>query len=140
MIDTFDRPPAAEANAKYARAGKYALCSSKPGERIPKAGVYAEAGVGEATAECGVVGAYAKGPNASAGLSASATVGAMATAGLGTAGANAGPLAAKVGFQLDTGVSAGLDGISAKALGCGISIGPETSISLFGNEIGFKLF
>ena len=140
MIDTFDRPGKAEANSTYARAGSYALCSNKPGERIPKAGLYAEAGVGEAKAEFSIFGAYAKGPNAGAGLNAAATgVGAMATAGLGQASANAGPFSATVGLQLDTGITAGLDGISAHILGIGFSIGPKTSISVLGNSIGFDL-
>ena len=139
MIDTFDRPPAAEANATYARAGKYAHFSNKPGQRIPKAGLYAGAGVGEASAEFSIFSASAKGPHAEAGLHASVKqVGAMATAGLGTASANAGPLEAKVGLALDTGASIGLDGVSGKVLGCGFSLGPTTSISFFGNELSFK--
>ena len=140
MIDTFDCPGKAEANSTYARAGSYAHFSNKPGERIPKAGLYAEAGVGEAKAEFSIFGAYAKGPNAGAGLNASLTgVGAMATAGLGQASANAGPFSATVGLQLDTGITAGLDGISAHILGIGFSIGPKTSISFLGNSVGFDL-
>ncbi|CAC5402864.1 unnamed protein product [Mytilus coruscus] len=142
MIDTFDRPGTADANSTYARSGTYAYGGeNKPGERIPKAGAYAEAGVGEANAKWSIFEAEAKGPNAGAHAGASVTgVSAMATAGVGTASAKAGPVGMKVGLQLDTGVSVGVDGLEAKVLGIGLSVGPKTGISFLGNEVYFDLF
>lgn len=142
LIDTIDRKGNAYANATYGRAGTYAEAfTNKPGKRVPKAGAYAECGVGEANAEWSVFQANAKGPNAGAQAGASATgVSAMATAGVGTASANAGPVGVKVGLQLDTGASAGIDGVEAKVLGIGFSLGPTTSVSFLGSELSFKLF
>lgn len=140
MVDTFDRPGSANANSKYARKGTYSCGGfvNKPGERIPKAGAYAEAGVGEANAKWRIFEAEARGPNARAHAGATATgVSAMATAGLGTASANAGPVGIKVGLQLDTGISIGVDGVEIKFLGIGFSFGPKTGISFFGNEVSF---
>ena len=137
IVDTIDRPGDASANATYGRAGTYAEAfTNEPGKRIPKAGAFAEVGVGEAKAEWSVFEASAKGPNASACAEASALgVKAMATAGPGTASASAGPLGIKVGLSLDTGVSAGVDGVEAKFLGIGFSVGPKTSVSVLGNEV-----
>lgn len=51
IIDTYDRPARATAKSTYAQAGKYAEGpNDKPGQRIPKAGVYAVAGVERARA------------------------------------------------------------------------------------------
>ncbi|XP_026109784.1 uncharacterized protein LOC113082124 [Carassius auratus] len=137
IIDTYDRSPKAFAKKKYAQAGKYAHgLEDKPGKRIPKAGVYAEAGVGQARAEYSVFEAEAKGPNASAGAEASLVgVGAMARAEIASASAKAGPVGVKVGLGVDTGVSFGVGGVEAKFLGTGISIGPKTSVSVLGSEV-----
>uniref|UniRef100_A0A673NC57 Uncharacterized protein n=1 Tax=Sinocyclocheilus rhinocerous TaxID=307959 RepID=A0A673NC57_9TELE len=137
MIDTFDRPADANAEGTYARSGTYATSpEDEPGKRIPKAGVYAEAGVGRASAEYSIFEAEAKGPNASAGAEVSVVgAGAMARAEIASVSAKAGPVSAKLGLGFDTGVSAGLDGLEAKILGTGISIGPKTSISLLGSEV-----
>ncbi|KAL1252283.1 hypothetical protein QQF64_020079 [Cirrhinus molitorella] len=137
VIDTFDRPAGANAEGTYAQCGTYALCSEdKPGKRIPKAGVYAAAGIGRASAEYSVFEAKAKGPNASAGAGASLLgAGAMARAEVASASANAGPVGVKVGLGLDTGASIGLGGVEAKFLGTGITIGPKTSISVLGSEV-----
>ncbi|KAK2886131.1 hypothetical protein Q8A67_016968 [Cirrhinus molitorella] len=103
MIDTIDRPPHAEAEGFYARRGKYEEkgFKNKPGERIPKARIYAEAGVGRASAEFSVFRAEAKGPNASVSAEVTAArlgAGAMAQAEIGSASASAGPLEAKLGL------------------------------------------
>ncbi|CAM4731380.1 unnamed protein product [Leuciscus chuanchicus] len=137
MIDTFDRPGDAYAKTTYAGARKYAdAFEDQPGKRIPKAGVYAEAGVGRARAEYSVFEADAKGPNASAGAEASVVeVGAMARAELASASANAGPVGVKVGLGVDTGASIGVTGVEAKFLGTGFSIGPKTSVSVLGSEV-----
>lgn len=137
IIDTFDNPKNTNAEGKYAKAGKYFVgLEDKPGNRIPKAGVFAEAGVGRAVAEVSVLKADAKGPNASAGAEASATgAGVMARAEVGSVSAKAGPVAAKLGLGVDTGASIGLGGLEAKFLGTGISIGPKTSVSVLGSEV-----
>uniref|UniRef100_A0A8C1S172 Uncharacterized protein n=1 Tax=Cyprinus carpio TaxID=7962 RepID=A0A8C1S172_CYPCA len=137
IIDTYDRPAHAQAKKKYAQAGKYAHgLEDKPGMRIPKAGVYAAAGVGQASAEFSVFEAEAKGPNASAGAGASVVgAAAMARAEIASASAKAGPVGVKVGLGLDTGASIGLDGVEAKFLGTGFSIGPKTSVSVLGSEV-----
>ncbi|XP_043085176.1 uncharacterized protein LOC122331731 [Puntigrus tetrazona] len=137
VIDTFDRPADASTKGRYAQCGKYALgFEDKPGHRIPKAGVYAEAGVGRVAAEVSVLEAEAKGPNASAGVGASVTgAGMMARAEVGSVSAKAGPVAAKLGLGVDTGVSIGAGGLEAKFLGTGITFGPKTSVSLLGSEV-----
>ncbi|KAK7119025.1 hypothetical protein R3I94_021017 [Phoxinus phoxinus] len=137
MIDTFDRPGNGYTESTYARAGKYAdAFEDQPGKRIPKAGVYAEAGVGRARAEYRVFEAEAKGPNASAGAEASVVeVGAMARAELVSASGKAGPFGGKLGLGVDTGASIGVSGVEAKFLGTGFSIGPKTSVSILGSEV-----
>ncbi len=142
MIDTIDRPADAKAELRYAKAGKYKEgFGNKPGTRIPKAGVYAEAGVGRASAEYSVFRVEAKGPNASAGAEATVArlgVGAMAQAEIASASASAGPLDVKLGLGVDTGAYIGLGGVEAKILGCGFSFGVKTSISFLGSELSFK--
>uniref|UniRef100_A0A3Q2CUB4 Uncharacterized protein n=1 Tax=Cyprinodon variegatus TaxID=28743 RepID=A0A3Q2CUB4_CYPVA len=140
MIDTFDRSGHASTASTFARAGKYACgLEDKPGRRIPKAGVYAEAGVGEAGAEWSVFDA--KGASVSAGtLKARAmatAVSAMATAEVASASASAGPIKAKVGLAVDTGVEVGLTRVEANVLGTGFSLGRKMGVSLFGT--GFSL-
>ncbi|CAM4571855.1 unnamed protein product [Leuciscus chuanchicus] len=122
---------------QYAKRGKYSVgLEDKPGHRIPKAGVFAEAGVGRAAAELSILEVEAKGPNASAGAEASsAGAGVMARAEVGSVSAKAGPVVAKLGLGVDTGASFGLGGLEAKFLGTGISIGPKTSVSLLGSEV-----
>ncbi|KAI7811317.1 uncharacterized protein LOC130553243 [Triplophysa rosa] len=137
VIDTFDRPGYADAESKYARCSNYAVAfTDKPGQRIPKAGAHAEAGVGRARAEFSVFEAEAKGPNASAGAEVSVVgVGAMARAEVASACAKAGPVGVKLGLGVDTGASIGLGGVELKFLGTGVSIGPKTSVSLMGSEV-----
>ncbi len=131
ISDTYDRPASAHTAGTYAGSGSY----DETGKRIPKNGVYAAAGVGKARAEYSVFEAEAKGPNASAGAEISGVgVGAMARAEIASASAKAGPLGVKVGLGFDTGASAGLDGVEAKFLGTGFSVGKKNSISVLGNE------
>lgn len=136
-IEMIDRPGKAYAQSTYAGAGKYAIAFEDiPGKRIPKAGVYAAAGVGRARAEYSVFEAEAKGPNAAAGAEASAVeVGAMARAEIASASAKAGPVGVKLGLGVDTGVSIGVNGVEARFLGTGFSIGPKTSVSVLGSEV-----
>ncbi|XP_052466558.1 uncharacterized protein LOC128022810 [Carassius gibelio] len=142
MIDTIDRPADANAEGTYARAGAYAEAfENKPGKRIPKAGVYAEAGIGRASAEFSVFRVEAKGPNAAASAEATAArlgAGAMAQAEIGSASASAGPLDVKLGLGVDTGGYIGLGGVEAKFLGTGFSIGRKTSISFLNSELSFS--
>ncbi|XP_071333574.1 fibroin heavy chain-like [Trachinotus anak] len=144
MIDTFDRPGTASAAGTYAGAGTFAEAfENKPGKRIPKAGVYAGAGVGHARAEWSVFDAEAKGPNASAGAGASAAslgARAFARAEVASASASAGPVKATVGLSADTGVGVGLTGVEAKVLGTGFSFGRKMGISLFGTGFEFNLW
>nr|XP_033815444.1 uncharacterized protein LOC117367186 [Geotrypetes seraphini]XP_033815446.1 uncharacterized protein LOC117367186 [Geotrypetes seraphini]XP_033815447.1 uncharacterized protein LOC117367186 [Geotrypetes seraphini]XP_033815448.1 uncharacterized protein LOC117367186 [Geotrypetes seraphini]XP_033815449.1 uncharacterized protein LOC117367186 [Geotrypetes seraphini]XP_033815450.1 uncharacterized protein LOC117367186 [Geotrypetes seraphini] len=136
MIDTIDRPPNANAEGPYAGAKAYSYAENKPMKRIPKAGVYAEAGVGRASAEAGIFDAEAKGPNAGVEAMASLTgAGVMARAELSSASVNAGPFHARLGLGVDTGASVGLDGVEVKILGTGFKIGPVTGISILGSEI-----
>ncbi|XP_063297006.1 uncharacterized protein LOC134585512 [Pelobates fuscus] len=141
MIDTFDREPDAFAKETFASAKTYKnFFNDKTGKRIPKIGAYAEAGIGKARAEVSVFEAEARGPNASAGAEASLTgVSAMAKAEIASASASAGPLGVKVGLGVDTGVSAGVDGVEVKFLGTGIKFGPTTSVSLVGSEVSCVL-
>ncbi|XP_043099478.1 uncharacterized protein LOC122353873 [Puntigrus tetrazona] len=137
MIDTFDRPEGTYVEGTYIKSGTYIRgLEDAPGERLPRFGAGAEAGVGRAGAEFSVFEAEAKGPNASAGVEANVTgVGAMARAELASASAQAGPVGVKVGLGVDTGASVGADGVEVKFLGTGFSIGPKTSISLLGSEV-----
>lgn len=141
MINTFDRPGEASANEKYARAGAYKSgFTDKPWQRIPKAGAYAEAGFLEAKAEFSVFEECAKGPNASAGAEISPLgMKAMATAGPGTASANAGPIGVEVGLSLDTGMALGLEGEEVKIAGTGIKLGTETNVSVLGTEASYSI-
>lgn len=137
IVDNYDRPGDAYTEDTYARAGTYANgLEGKPGKRIPKAGVYAEAGVGKARAEFSMFEAEARGPNASAGAGANPLgASAFARAELAGASAAAGPLKAKVGLAADTGVSVGANGLEAKVLGTGFTIGKRPSVSVLGNEL-----
>ncbi|XP_073773237.1 uncharacterized protein [Danio rerio] len=142
MADTVDRPAAATAEGVYANTGAYATGNEyKPGQRLPKAGAYAEAGVGRARAEYSVFDAEAKGPNASAIALASTTLtaSAMGRAEIGSVSANVGPIGVKLGLGVDTGVSVGVDGLEVKLLGFGFSVGPRTSISLLGSEVSCSI-
>ncbi|MED6293976.1 hypothetical protein CHARACLAT_016107 [Characodon lateralis] len=141
MIDTFDRPGEASAASTFANAGTFANgLEDKPGKRIPKAGAYAEAGVGKAQAEWSVFDAEARGPNVSTAAVVSAgtlNARAFAKAELASASASAGPVKAKVGLAVDTGVEIGLTGVEAKVLGTGFSFGRKMGVSLFGT--GFEI-
>ncbi|KAM4611048.1 uncharacterized protein ACJ7VT_014148 [Polymixia lowei] len=144
MIDTFDRPGHASACGTYAGAGSFAHAfEDKPGKRIPKAGLYAGAGVGKARAEWSVFDAEANGPNASAGIGASAaslSARAFARAEVASASASAGPVKATVGLSADTGVGIGATGVEAKVLGTGFSFGRKMGVSLFGSGFEFNLW
>ncbi|CAI5648601.1 unnamed protein product [Oreochromis niloticus] len=143
MIDTFDRPGTAFTEETFARAGTFAdAFEDKPGKRLPKAGAYAEAGVGYARAEWSVFDAEAKGLNASAGAEASVASGAQAfaRAEIASASASAGPVKATVGLGLDTGVGITPIGFEAKVLETGISIGRKMGIFLFGTGFEFNLW
>lgn len=141
MIDTFDRPAKAFAVGPYAGADAYADgFEDKPGKRVPKAGVYAKAGVGHARAEWSIFDAEAKGPNASARASLSPlSARAFARAEVASASASAGPFKAKVGLAVDTGVGIGASGLEAQVLGTGFTIGPRVKISLLGNSFELNL-
>ncbi|XP_056591760.1 uncharacterized protein LOC130411288 [Triplophysa dalaica] len=140
MIDTYDREPGAKAEGSFANLENYAVgLENKPGKRIPKAGILAEAGYGRARAEYRFFEAEARGPNASIGAELRLTkLRAMARAELASASAKAGPVTVKAGLGLDTGASISLHGVEAKFLGTGFSFGSKIGISLFGSEISFS--
>ncbi|KAL6475743.1 hypothetical protein MHYP_G00167830 [Metynnis hypsauchen] len=142
VIDNFDRPAEAFADGLYADADTYVDgFKNEPGKRVPKAGAVAEAGVGRAGARWSVFQTEARGPNASACAEANVLeAGAMARAEVGSASASAGPLEAKVGLAVDTGVKVGPGMVEAKFLGTGVTLGSTIGISLFGNELKFKLW
>nr|NP_001373284.1 uncharacterized protein LOC322510 [Danio rerio] len=142
MADTVDRPADTTTEGVYVNTGAYATGSEdEPGKRLPKAGAYAEAGVGRARAEFSIYEAEAKGPNASAIALASTalTASAMARAEIGSVSASAGPVGVKLGLGVDTGVSVGVDGLEVKLLGFGFKFGPRTSISLLGSEVSCSI-
>ncbi|GAA6092349.1 uncharacterized protein LOC124388511 isoform X1 [Tachysurus ichikawai] len=125
MIDNLDREGDVYADGLYADTDTYASgFENKPGKRIPKAGAKAEAGVLRAGAAWSIFAVEANGPNASAKATAvGLDAGAMAAAELGSVSAVAGPVQAKLGLGIDTGVSVGLTGIEAKFLGTGVTLG-----------------
>ncbi|KAI4888874.1 hypothetical protein NFI96_018535, partial [Prochilodus magdalenae] len=141
VIDNFDRPGGAYAGGLYADADTYAHAfNDKPGQRIPRAGAVAEAGVGRAGARWSIFEAEAKGPNASASATADVLeAGAMARAEVASASASAGPVGVKVGLGVDTGVKIGPTKAELKVLGCGVTLGSTMGVSLFGNELKIKL-
>ncbi|XP_067284838.1 uncharacterized protein [Pseudorasbora parva] len=131
MIDTYDRPAGASAEGSYANQGTYTA-----GKIIQKTGYIAEAGFGRAHVAASIFEAEARGPNASANAEASwLNVKAIGRAEIASASAKAGPLCAKVGLGFDTGASFGVDGVEAKFLGTGISIGPKIGVSVLGSEV-----
>uniref|UniRef100_A0A672MK85 Uncharacterized protein n=1 Tax=Sinocyclocheilus grahami TaxID=75366 RepID=A0A672MK85_SINGR len=137
MVDTWERPADASAEGTYARSGVEIIKpENRPMHRIPRARVFAEAGVGQARAEFSVFEAEAKGPNACASAEASAVgARAMARAEIASASAIAGPVDVTLGLGLDTGASVGLDGVEVKFLGTGFKYGPKTSLSFLGSEV-----
>ncbi|KAG7324750.1 hypothetical protein KOW79_011066 [Hemibagrus wyckioides] len=105
------------------------------------AGAKASAGVGRAGAAWSVFSVEANGPNASAEASANETeFGAMAGAELGSVSAAAGPVEAKLGLGVDTGVKISSDKIEAKVLGTGVTFGSTIGISFLGSEFKIKLW
>ncbi|KAI2658973.1 Serine/threonine-protein kinase 10 [Labeo rohita] len=141
VIDTYDRQAYADAELKYARAGTHAEAfTNETGKRIPKAGAFAEVGIGRAHAEASIFEADANGPNASAGAEVSAVgAGAIARAEIASASAKAGPVGVKVGLGVDTGASIGLSGVEMKFLGTRFSIGPKTGVSVLNSEVSCSI-
>lgn len=145
MIDTYDREGKAYASGDFYKVADIFAdgCVDKPGKRLPKAGMYASAGVGHAGAQWSIFEAEAKGPNVAAAMgatTASLSAKAFVRAELASASASAGPLKAKVGLSAETGIEVGVTGLEAKLLGTGFSIGRKMSVSLFGNSIEVNLW
>ncbi|KAG7324748.1 hypothetical protein KOW79_011064 [Hemibagrus wyckioides] len=115
IIDNFDREATVYADGLYADADTYASAfENAPGKRIPKAGAKAEVGFGRAVAQWSVFGVEANGPNASAEASANGLeAGAMAVAELGSVSAVAGPIEARLGLAIDTGIPEDITGETA---------------------------
>uniref|UniRef100_A0A8C1K4V8 Uncharacterized protein n=1 Tax=Cyprinus carpio TaxID=7962 RepID=A0A8C1K4V8_CYPCA len=107
----------------------------KLGRWMPNAGHTAEDGVGQACPENPIIKAEVKGPSSSSGVKVSAVgVEAMARAEVASASVKAGQVGVKVGLGFDTGACVGEDGVEAKFLGTGFTIGQKTSISVLGSE------
>uniref|UniRef100_A0A3Q2WN45 Uncharacterized protein n=1 Tax=Haplochromis burtoni TaxID=8153 RepID=A0A3Q2WN45_HAPBU len=106
---------------------------------LDKAGLDATAGLGCARAEWSVFDAEVKGPNASVGAGASlspVSAKPFARAELASASASAGPVKAKLGLAVDTGLGISPSGV--EVLGTGLSVGSgKISVSLFGS--GFEV-
>ncbi|KAJ8389883.1 hypothetical protein AAFF_G00113520 [Aldrovandia affinis] len=127
----YDKEPAFSAEEPYAGIGTYGKTKFD--------GFTAEAGLCNAKQSVGDVEVEAKIANAK--LSGEFTlnkVSAMADAELVSVSAKAGPVDAKLGLSAKTGASVGADGVEAKFLGTGFTIGKRMSVSLFGSEIGFS--
>lgn len=142
VIDNYDRPGHTYSDGLYTDTDTYAHAfNNKPGERVPKAGAVAEAGVGRVGAVWSIFSAGAKGPNASAKAEAKLLeAGAMARAELGSVSAAAGPVKVKLGLGIDTGVKISPTKIKVKLLGTGLTFGSTMGISLFGSEFKIKLW
>ncbi|MCI4384624.1 hypothetical protein PGIGA_G00040880, partial [Pangasianodon gigas] len=142
LIDNYDRPEGTYAEGLYSGTDTYAHAfEDEPGKRVPKAGAVAEAGVGRAGASWSIFSAEAKGPNASAKAEADILEArAMAQAELGSVSASAGPVEAKLGLGIDTGVKVNPGNVELKLLGTGLTLGSTMGISLFGSEFKFKLW
>ncbi|KAL6475745.1 hypothetical protein MHYP_G00167850 [Metynnis hypsauchen] len=97
VTDNYDRPADVYIEGPYAGTDTYAYAfNNKPGQRIPKAGAVAEAGVVRAGVECSIFEAEINGPNASAGAEANALEAvAMAQAEVASASASVGPFGVK---------------------------------------------
>ncbi|XP_026077884.1 uncharacterized protein LOC113055709 [Carassius auratus] len=158
-IDTYDRPTTCDRSVTYGRYARHVRSATyaRPTNIIAEGGLDAkqgiyfksyipgfeeitgknigEDGVGQARPENPLFEAVVKGPSASAGTEVSVVkVEAMARAEVASASASVGPVGVKVGLGFDTGASAGLDGVEAKFLGTGFSIGQKNSISVLGSE------
>lgn len=136
-IDTFDRKVNVFTKSTYRDLDACAHFGEDDlGKKIPKLKASAEIGIGLARAEISVFEAEARGPNASATVEASqAGVQAMVGASAGSITAGVGPVSAKLGLGLDTGVAAGPDGLEVKVLGTGFSVGRKTGVSILGSEL-----
>jgi len=121
FVNDIDRSPDAFASGPGAEAGTY---TTRMGT-----GAFARASVGDAEAHVSIAHARANGPVAGVGANLSwVQVGAHAVAELARAEVSIGGVNAGVGFNLNTGVSAGIDGVSANFLGFGITLGPTLAV------------
>ena len=98
-------------------------------ERTFRKGGYAGASVASAGASHGAFGTSARALSADAHYEYGLHNSAGASLTVARAEATVGPVKAGVGLSLDTGVSAGIDGVGANFLGFGIHVGPKMSIS-----------
>lgn len=121
----------------YAEAGAHMNVEMTP-ERL---GLEAKASAGHIRVTEDDVSVEASGPNASPMFVANnreAQV--MVGAEIASASVSAGPVGVKVGLGVKTGARVGDDGAELKVLGCGMSVGRTTGVSLFGNELKFRLW
>ena len=135
-----DQHTRADANGPKGRTFAYATENG-----ISNAGAGAKVTMGEASAKWNIFSAYAEGPNAGADAKIGMTegglpveAGAMAELSLGKAGVKAGPVAAALNVNADTGAKVGPQGVEASVLGLGFSIGKKTGIKTPLGEISFQ--
>lgn len=126
------------ASLKYSPFGLHLdkhVPGSHPAMTIPKIGGFIEMEAESTKVEFREIQLEAKGSSAAARAEVSALgASAMVRGELASASASIGPVGVKVGLGVDTGASIGVEGIEAKVLGTGFSIGPKTSISVLGSE------
>lgn len=144
IMENLDRPQKSSTEDAYVTAEAFADgFEDELGQCLPKAGVRVKAGLPSARTECSIFEVEAKLPNACAGAEASVQyLGAQAylKAEIGSVSASAGPVKAKLGLAVDTGVGISVLGVEAQVLGTGFSIGRRTSVSLFGSELEVRLW
>ncbi|KAI1890252.1 hypothetical protein AGOR_G00151800 [Albula goreensis] len=131
---------ASKTQGLYAKSGPY-TCKDRNGKQIAGVGAKAEAGVGRVSLVEDDAMVEARGPNAGASTEISeAGVSVMTRAELAAVEAAAGPVNAKIGLGIDTGAAVKDGSVEAKVLGCGVSLGRKTSVSVFGTEIGLSFW
>jgi len=120
-VNDIDRSPGASASGPGRAAGTY--------ETRMGIGAYARASVFDAEAHASTLQARVNGPAAGVGAQASLVqVGVHASAELPRAEVSVAGINAGVGFNLNTGASVGVDGVSANFLGFGFSVGPTMAL------------
>ncbi|KAJ8412253.1 hypothetical protein AAFF_G00145200 [Aldrovandia affinis] len=132
-VNHYDEEPDFSAEHPYFGIGTYG--TSKPD------GFTAQIGLGNTKQLVGDVEVERKLANAKIGHEFSLKkVSAMADAELMSVSGKVGPVDAKVGLSVKTGAAIGTDGLEAKVLGTGFTLGKRISVSFLGSEIGFSLF
>ncbi|KAJ4934692.1 hypothetical protein JOQ06_007477 [Pogonophryne albipinna] len=139
LVDTellhIEQTPSVVTQDNFARGAYVDIC---PWELEDESGGTLSAGLGHVRVKNGNVGAEVKGPNIGTGAVWSEKgAGVFVKAELVSVSASAGPVKAKLGLSLDTGLDVGVDGVQVKFLGTGFSLGRKMGLYMGG--IGFEL-